>query len=207
MAIKTRNPRLEDLFSTPQRRTFSVAGITVLLTILMIFVVIRPSIVRILTQISENAERKEVLSKMDTKFKNIQSLVQIEETQTEAVTFLNDEIIPDSRREDEFIANLTVGAERLNVKVLSMGVAEDTEFKMREIPDNVQTYIFTTTIQANSIGVGNFIRLLEDFPRPINIIEISMQQVGDEALLYVTPDQNLKVSIKAVVYFWRTQES
>lgn len=202
MAIKTRNPRLQDLFSTPQRRTYSVAGITVVLTILMIFVVIRPSISRILTQISENNERKEVLSQMDAKFQNIQKLIQIEEDQAEAFELLNDEIVPDSRREDEFISNLTEGAENLGVEVLSIGVAEDNEFKTRDLPDNVETYILTITIQSDSIGGEKFIRLIEDFPRPINIIEVSMQKVGDEALRFVSPGKNLKLNIKAVVYFW-----
>ena len=208
MAIKTRNPRLSDLFETPKSSTYTVAGVTIFLTILMIFVVIRPSVSRILTQISENQKRQEVIDKLNQKFTNLQTLIQSEEKFQKELDFFDNEIFPDSRREDEFIANMSEGARILGVDMISVGVAEDTDSGNRELPENISTYYLTISIVGTAPKTESFVSFVELFPRTINITEIVTKKVDPKDVgENVSAEKTTKVDIKGVVYFWTDESS
>lgn len=202
MAIKKRNPRLQELFKTPERKTYTVAGATLLLTILMVFVVIRPSVSRMLTQIAENNERREVLGDMDQKLTNLENLIGIEEQRSLEIETLNNEILPDSRREDEFIANLAVGAEDAGLSLLSIGFADDISKLDVDFPSGVDAYILSVAVQGSREEIESFVNFLERFPRTVNITEFSISRLADDEVQKVGIENAIRADIQSVVYLW-----
>jgi hypothetical protein len=203
MAIKERNPLLAELFRTPQSRTYTVAGATLLLTVLMIFFVIRPSVSRILTQISENAERREILGQMNTKFSNLESLINKENTYSDQINTLDIEIIPDSRREDEFVANIAKGADTNGVSLLNIGVQPFQTTSVIEENPNIEKYVLTGSIRGERNEIEKFLEFLEAFPRTINIYDLVLSRIASEQANQDGGENSFRADFKAVVYLWK----
>ncbi len=190
MALKTFNPQLKALTKTPQRKTYTVALVTITIVVLMIFLAIRPAIVSIFDRLNENEEKMKLLQNMDQKYQAIVSLNRQEQSYSDELDLLND-VMPDKREEFFIEANLAKMASMSGLSVVSLSVNKDPRksvIKEEVLQNKVGFSYLYITVLGDKKDLVRFIELVENFPRPLNIATYS----------YV-PDNDGKAEIRASI--------
>ncbi|MBN1331559.1 type 4a pilus biogenesis protein PilO [Candidatus Dojkabacteria bacterium] len=181
MALSLTNPQFKKLTATPESRTYTVAVVTIVVIVLLVFFAIRPSIASVFDRLNENEDKREFIAKMEQKQANLVSLTN-KETQQAAQLELLDDAFPESRREDEMINVLTalVKSNRLELTSIDMASPEEKPNIDTDLDVNTKHSIITLVVNGERSNIWNLVDDLEKMNRIANLQKIGVSSRIDE---------------------------
>ncbi len=176
MGIFDKSLKLEALTETAERKTYTVALATVAVVIIMIFFAIRPAVVSIFDRLSENKEKRRVITQLDTKYESLLSLNKMESDRADTLGLL-DVSMPLGRMEEFVVANVMLMLQENNLRFQSISISESDKtpgVKTRlEYPKH-KSITTNLTVTGQRSNIVQLVKDLEDFPRIIHITRVTV---------------------------------
>ncbi|MBN2016510.1 hypothetical protein JW766_06810 [Candidatus Dojkabacteria bacterium] len=172
--MKAQNPRLAELFKTPQRKTYTLVGITTITVGLFIFATLRPTFIKIADLNKEIKDQEKFLAKIDKKLETVNYLInQKNLSQKELVYF--DEDFPTEGKGGFLVANLAALADNNDVALMSVEFKEVDEQEIVEITESESINILEVnmSIYGTLDNLEEYVEDLEIFPRIFDIRSVS----------------------------------
>jgi len=207
--MKVQNRQLKELFKTPQRKTYTMVGITAVTVGLFVFMTIRPTFIKIADLNKEIKDKETFLSKIEKKLETLNYLISQKETSsTELDVFLKD--FPEEEKGGFIVANLAQIAEQYDNVLKSIEfndeVDEDYEIGI-EFEDNVKIVQVDIVILGDLDDTESFIGYIETFPRIFDIQSIRYSKVDisdyeDNLENY----RSIQCNMTIFTYYWTDEE-
>lgn len=182
MALKLRNPQFKKLTETPQTKTYTVVGVSLIIVLLLTFFAIRPSISSVFAQLEKNKDKRDMLERMDKKYNNLISLSS-QEQEKQAELDLLAETMPGARQEEFIEANLEkiIIDQGLSIELISFDTRQvKAMLELDSLGVNTQYAELVITVGGERTEIIRLIREIENFPRPLNIKEVSIRSADSE---------------------------
>ena len=124
--MKKQSLQLKELFKTPQRKTYTMVGITALTVGLFIFLTIRPTFIKIADLNKEIKDKEIFLNKIEKKLENVNYLISKKESSTEELDiFLRD--FPEEVKGGFIVANIAAIADKHEIVVQRIEFSEEVD--------------------------------------------------------------------------------
>jgi Tfp pilus assembly protein PilO len=173
--MRVQNPRLRELFKTPKRKTYTLAGVTALIVGLFALLTLRPTFKKIADLNSEIDNKEKFLEKVDEKLGNLTYLIEQKELVTDELAYLEEDL-PTTTESGFLVANLSEAAKKRDIVFLSVEFEEEDEESQSLDIENAE-YLGSDLVQIRIKGgakdIENYISYLETFPRTLDIYSIS----------------------------------
>jgi|GEM_PF-6206844 len=199
MALTLRNPQLQKLTATPQRRTYTVIFATLLLVLLLVFFAIRPAVTSIFDRTSANKNKRKILGEMDTKYNNLLTLNSQEVDQAESLALLSSSI-PEQRDEDFLVANMHSMVEKNNLEFASISITDKVKKSVLTSSDlGIKTEVagFSLEVRGSRMDIIRLVEDMENFPKIINIYSISFAPAGE-----TYGSNTISANVQAEIYYF-----
>ncbi|MFC1780403.1 type 4a pilus biogenesis protein PilO [Patescibacteria group bacterium] len=203
--MKDQNPRLSELFKTPKRKTYTLAGITALTVGIFVFLTLRPTFVKIAELNREINDKSEFLEKIDDKLEAINSLISDKQSVTSELTYFAKDF-PEEKKTGFIVANLSEIAEEKSVDLMNVEIDDDideTELtNLDEISDVVVVEV-NISIEGSLSDIEKYIEHLENFPRILDVNLVNYSKVdlsrfeGD-----LSNYKPIRCSVSMYMYHW-----
>jgi Tfp pilus assembly protein PilO len=203
MALILSNPQFKKLTETPQRKTYTVVFATLILIILMIFLAVRPAIGSIFNRTSENKAKNDILTKMDTKYQNLQILNNERNNKNDSLVLL-DEAMPQSRQEEFLVANVKSLAQESDLQVTAINinrVAGKSILEENAVGMNTKVSGVGLEVRGRRTNINNFVEKLENFPKILNIRSVVIMPTGGAEF----GASSFNGNIQAEFYYYSTE--
>jgi Tfp pilus assembly protein PilO len=205
MALGIQNKQLQKLMETPQGKTYTVLGVTIITVLIMFMLAIRPAYISITNRISENNKKQEYIDEANNKIGDLQELNNQANTYDDAINYLNNFFLDDTAKEAFTIGNIINIADNRNLTIDFIRVDEAEPLPENEFEDVSDLDILAqNTITINARGsISNtrlFIQDLENLGEIMNIENINLSIEEEE------DDDNWRLSVQANFYFWDTND-
>lgn len=204
--MKLQNPQLRGLFKTPQRKTYTLGGVTIIVVALFILFTIRPTFVKIGELNKEIAENREFLEDLEIKYDTLTTLIQKKQEASGDIAYF-ETAFPEAKRSGFMVANLAAIAEQ-NGLVLSyvefkdVDQEEETFFEIENI-DRVIVSKVNLSLKGDLNDIENFVRHMEKFPRIYDIISVSYEKEDISESRYSTETYYpLECFISSYIFEW-----
>lgn len=203
--MKNKNPRLSELFKTPKRRTYTLAGITALTVGIFVFFTLRPTFVKIAELNKEISDKREFLEEIDVKLDAINFLISERRSVTSELTCFA-ESFPEEKKTGFIVANLSEIAEIKNVDLMNVEIDDDideTELTNLDELGSAVAVKVNINVEGSLSDLEKYIEHLENFPRILDIDLISYSKVdlsrfeGDLANY-----KPIRCNISVYMYHW-----
>ncbi|MDD3648192.1 MAG: hypothetical protein PHS44_06895 [Candidatus Dojkabacteria bacterium] len=173
------NPSLTELFKTPRRKTYTLAGFTAITVGLFAFFALRPTFVKIADLNAEIKDKKEFLVKIDDKLTTVNDLIQQKQSVSQELVYF-DKALPEDKKAGFLVANLAEIAEKydiLLVSVESKAVESDKQVSMSiDIPPGILLESVNVSLEGEIDSIEKYLEHLELFPRILDVVSISYRK-------------------------------
>jgi len=173
------NPQLRSLLKTPERKTYTIAGITAITIGIFIFFSLKPTLEKIAELRGEINEKRNFLESVQSKLVTVNNLITQKQEISQELPFFNS-VFPDEKKSGFITANLAEMASRDKVILISV------EFDSKTKPERIfldEVGIVNTTVERVNISIEgemsdieNYIKDLESFPMIMNIESFSFSK-------------------------------
>lgn len=197
------------LSNTKEGQSYTVAGITFLLIVLVLVFGVIPSLSATVEQMSENQVRRDTLEALDQKIYNLGQLsFQYNEKQRVV------QIFNDSFREGfdhEYVVKLINDAiVRNQIFFASISFTEvDPNFQenaisenIRNLDNNVKAYTISLRVEGRKDSLVNFVRELENSKYIFNIESISLSGNDDTTVFDIQEGREFSLNLQIQTYYW-----
>lgn len=200
------NPRLQEVFKTPKRKTYTTAVITALIVGLFIFFTIRPTFQKIANLNKEIKEKEEFRAKINSKLNRVQSLLNKQREVSEGLIYFQEDF---SKKEKSgfVVANLAAIADKFEVDLMNINFGDPVdEDEMVELDssDDVVGISVSVNLEGDTKSIEEFIQYLEGFPKIIDVRNVSYSKndlsTFDEDL---EEFKSIRSSVNMYIYYWK----
>ncbi|MBU0976251.1 MAG: hypothetical protein ABIE03_07525 [Patescibacteria group bacterium] len=179
------NPSLTELFKTPKRKTYTLAGITALTVGVFVFFALKPTFVKIADLNAEIKDKKEFLAKIDDKLTTVNDLIQQKQSVSQELVYF-DKALPEDKKSGFLVANLAEIAESYDVLLVSVeskDVESEKQVSMQiERPQGVLIENVNVSLEGEMSSIEKYLKHLETFPRIFDVINIGYRKNDPSAL-------------------------
>lgn len=172
--MRLQNPRLSELFKTPQRKTYTLTAITAFMVGVFLLFAIRPTFLKIAELNSEIKQKEELLAKIEKKLEILNYLIREKQSvDTELEAF--DKSFPVEEKTGFIVANLARVAEKYNIDLMSVEFEKPTQEILLDVEnvESVNVLVVRVSIEGSLNDVQGYISYFEFFPRIFDIQTIS----------------------------------
>jgi Tfp pilus assembly protein PilO len=206
--MRIQNPRLSELFKTPQRKTYTMTVITAVTVGVFLLFAIRPTFLRIAQLNREIDEKETFLSQIEQKMEILNSLIR--DKQSVSVELETFELsLPLEEKTGFMVANLAEIAKKYNVDLMSIEF-ERPEGDLQLVVENAE-WINSTQVKVNVEGgpssIQGFVEYLETFPRIIDVDTISYSRMDiTDYSQNLDEYREMSCSINFYMYNWLSEQ-
>jgi len=207
--MKKQSLQLKELFKTPQRKTYTMVGITALTVGLFIFLTIRPTFIKIADLNKEIKDKEIFLNKIEKKLENVNYLISKKESSTEELDiFLRD--FPEEVKGGFIVANIAAIADKHEIVVqrieFSEEVDEDYEIGVT-LEENMKVVEVNSTFLGDLDDLESCMESIESFPRifdikSVNYSKVDLRDYEDNIEDY----KPIQCRITFYTYYWTEEE-
>lgn len=204
MARSTLNQRLNALLSTRQNQSYALILVTIFIVLILIGVGVFPIISSILYQTEQNALKSEVLTRMETKERNLRTLISTESQKREVSLALN-AALPDKLLQSEILDSLNELVERNEVELIFVSFADIQDRRVIQelfsLPNPMYAKTLTIGLNGSRSGLQEFFAELEDLRRVTNVLTVSLSRREANDLVPIPVGKEYTLNVQAEIYF------
>lgn len=160
-----------EAFKTPQRKSYTIVGLTIITVAFFIVFAIKPTISKI-ASIQTNTKALENLEiKIDDKLKTLDHLIAQKDSNKENLVLL-DRYFPEDRDTALLVANFEKISERYSLLLTSVNFDVATERVIAtQYPNLTNVGVLETkiSVEGDLTSIQNFVKHLEEYPRVMYI--------------------------------------
>lgn len=207
--MKVQNRQLKELFKTPQRKTYTMVGVTAVTVGLFVFLTIRPTFIKIADLNKEIQDKETFLSKIEKKLETLNYLISQKETSsTELEVFLKD--FPEEEKGGFIVANLAQIAEQYDniLKSITFNDELDSDYEIGiEYEENIKIVQVDIVILGDLDDIEKFVEYIETFPRIFDIksVRYSREDLNDYED-NIEDYKSIQCSMSLYTYYWTDGE-
>lgn len=170
--------------NTPQKRTYTLLGVTFITFALLMWFAVRPTIETILELNNKIKMFKETAQELEFKYQNLLRLTDQYQKPTseggykEAIEFFDVYVLPNTGEIPVLIANINEYSKITGVTLKTIQAGEVKE------SSSTKSYSFIISVDGSLEDIGNFIGRLEAFPRLLRITNVSIISNSNEFSTY-----------------------
>lgn len=207
--MKIQNPRLNELFKTPKRKTYTLVGISTLLVGAFILLSLRPTFIKI-NDIRREIKDKEIfLERLDSKLEKMNYLINQRQSVIEELAYFEEDF-PIDIKGGFIVANLAAIASEVDVDLMSVEFEEvdDEEISFdTEGGEYVIPLVIKLSIEGNRQNIEDYTEYLEAFPRIFDIKSLSYSQADFSRFEGELEDYKpFRCGIEIYAYYWGGEE-
>jgi Tfp pilus assembly protein PilO len=203
--MERQNPLLRELFKSPERKTYSLAGITALIVGVFALFVLRPTLLKVVSLNREIKDKKAFLSKIEDKRKTLNNLIAEKQPLSEEIAFFEEDF-PTETKGGFLVANMSAIAQKFNLDLMNIEFKTnevDSTQTETELPQNVDYVQVDMTVEGDTNGIESFTEYLEGFPRILDIRSVNYSSIDlSEFREDVQQYKPLSGNIQLYVYMW-----
>lgn len=203
--MKIQNPKLRELFKTPKRKTYTLAGITAITVGIFVFFTIRPTFVKIADLNKEIKDKQEFLSTVENKLETLNYLISQKQSVSQELSYFEEDL-PTEEKGGFIIANLAAIAEKQDLDLIGVEFDE-------ELSENVQLDVENSgslrivevdlRLEGDFTNLEKYVGYLENFPRifdirSINYEKLDLSEFQDDLESY----KPIECNISIYVFHW-----
>lgn len=188
--------------STPQKSTFSLAIVTILIVIFMTLVAIRPAVTSVIKQYNNNKERRQLIQKQNLKLDNIKKALEKMNDYSFNIELL-EESSPLNYDSEYIVQNVSDFVDKNSGLKISGIKFEYRQNMLTEVDPSIGIINVEVTFDSDIDGALALMEFVENFPRVLNIHDASFSattentgilpingSINFDAYYYIT-DQNI----------------
>ena len=176
--LKIQNPQLRDLFKTPKRKTYTLAGVTALTVGIFIFLSLRPTFIKIAHLNREIKDKQEFLNQLDDKLEDINYLISQKSSVAQELNYFHEDF-PTEEKSGFLVANFAAIADKFSIDLISVEFeevdSEDLQFDMENI-ESIGVVQGNVRLEGNLADIESYVDHLESFPRILDVQSIVYSQ-------------------------------
>lgn len=195
--------RLNELLSTSQNKSYFVAAVTVLFTVIMALVGIIPAYSAFSFQNEENERRDILIEKLEKKLKTSQSLSTEYNNKGDLVEYFS-EVFPSEPNQ----ANIVDVVEEIAVSNssrllrLTFNKNPSPSFTQKSFEQQIQSQQVNATIEGSQIALLNVIKDVENSRRNLNINSMSLSRKNVEELTQEDVGFEYTITLQMEYYYF-----
>lgn len=207
--MKVQNRQLKELFKTPQRKTYTMVGVTAVTVGLFVFLTIRPTFIKIADLNKEIQDKETFLSKIEKKLETLNYLITQKETSSDELDiFLKD--FPTEEKGGFIVANIAQVAEQYDNVLKSIEFSDeiDEDYELGiTYEENIEIVQVNIVLLGNLDDMEAFIEYIEGFPRMFDIqsIRYSREDINDYED-NIEDYKPIRCSMSIFTYYWTDEE-
>lgn len=189
--------QFKQMLETPQGKTFSTAGLSIVTVIILFFIVMRPATTSITNRLLENDTRREYIAQAKNKKLDLEKLSEQSNKNENNIKLLN-KYLPEKPTESFVVGNITAiilneGLTLMNLRVtpisdIDIGIAVDSS--------NIKQNSMELVITGDLLKIESFISKLEAMPKSLNIESVSYNSISE------SETGGWQANIKLIFYFF-----
>lgn len=161
---------------TPSKKSFILLTSTLIFTLIIYLLVISPTLIKITQIYKDLADNNSYIKKQESKLENLRSLSSsIYEMNTNGDIEKLSTIFVKKPEADDIIANITNLAFEKNILIKSINISEEKNPKLT----NTMHLNFNMVLDGDFENISQFIKIIEDYPRPFVINFLNFQQTKE----------------------------
>jgi len=170
--------------ATPQRKSYTILGVSIITFALLMWLAVRPTIITIIEINKKIGEFKETAQELDIKYQNLLRLTDqyekplAEGGYREAIDFFQKYVLPNKDSVLTLIGNINKYSEQAAINLKSITQEESKE------EGNIKYLTFKLSIEGSLENIKRFIKMLEDFPRPLSLESINISVNEKDKTVY-----------------------
>jgi Tfp pilus assembly protein PilO len=199
-ATTTRRINVRKVLATTQGQTYAVAGATIFIVILMVFLAIRPAFLSISDQNAKNDVKRAYLDQLTEFENNLKILAQQKSDMQAQIDELN-MVVPD-KRNDEFVAanvNAIVQKYQVQLRILTFEKSVETKDPKLAGYPSLLAVPMRLSVSGSLSNLQLFLAELETFPLPISVSAIGYSGTDIQA---IDPLKQIDLDIDAQYYYF-----
>jgi len=198
--------RLNQLLSTGKNKSFATGGITILFVVAMSIIGVIPAISSLGQQSEDNQKRDDLISKLDQKLTDLQTLTLAQESNVDIVEYF-DTIMPEGEKQEETINFLNSLALKRSIYITNFRFDRDS----RELFDNISiTYgekivpqYLSITTSGDREAILGFMKDVEQSARILDVQDFSINRVPLTDSKGIVAGTTLNLNLKFIIYFYQ----
>ncbi len=197
------NPLLEELFKTPQRKTYTLLGVTILVVAFFLIFAIRPTFKKIAELNNELREKRVFHEKVRSKLKTLNELIAKKQSVANELKYFEEDL-PTDLNSGFIVANLAEIASKKDLQLSSVAFMESkSSEEQKSVIPNIESAYVSIGIEGDIVQIEEYVKYLEEFPRIFDITSISYTK--NDISMYGEDIQNFrpyKCNITLRVFIW-----
>lgn len=201
MEGKTNVQQLLEYLETKKGKTYFIGVITIVTVSIMLMFAIVPAIKSITDKVAQNKVRQEYLAVLNKREDIIKGLLSEEESSLDEISFL-EELLPDRRNDEYFLANINRIALNNNNVVLSSKFGNETSSKFKLKGSNdlfLKEVPITLNVQGTIYSLGEFLQQIEEFPSIVSVDNITFTNKN----IRPTNGRDILLSLQVNYYYYQ----
>lgn len=195
--------QLQDfLLSTSQGRSYVVIGATLLLSMIALFGVVLPAIGATISQLTENADRSEFLTKISEHYSNVEQLAAAENQKQSTISRFY-QVFPESHDQAALIDQIDALAEQSQVLVNNINFSEKDQKRnlsqLYKVSPKVRAYNMNLSAEGRLQSLTDFVSAVEQSRLIVNVRNLTLQPEEDRA---ATDEPVFILNLQGEYYFW-----
>lgn len=189
--------QFRQMLETPQGKTFSTAGLSIVTVIILFFIVMRPATTSITNRLLENDTRRDYIAQAKSKKGDLEKLSEQSNKNENNIKLLN-KYLPEKPTESFVVGNITAIVVNEGLKLTNLRVTpiSDIDIGIAIDSPNIKQNSMELVINGDLSKIESFISKLETLPKSLNIESISYNSVSEEGT------GGWQANIKLTFYFF-----
>lgn len=205
MAIRSNlYTRINALLSTRQRQSYALIVITIFITFVLIVLGVFPIISSILFQVEQNTSKGLILEQMETKERNLRTLINTE-SQKHEVTLALDAALPNTLDQSGFLETINELVDDHQAVLVFASFADIQDRRiLREIfnlATDMQGKTVTIGIYGSRAGLQSLLADIEELRRVANVLNFSLARRESNDIEVIPVGQEYSLTVQAEIYF------
>ncbi|MDQ6985572.1 MAG: hypothetical protein Q9M91_02065 [Candidatus Dojkabacteria bacterium] len=200
--------RLDQYLANSQKKSYFVAAVTLVFTLVIFLFGIRPAITASIRQYNDNKERTDVIVQLESKLDSLKSLTEQESLNADVIDYFRF-LLPSKDRGDYIFDELTTYLNSNNIEISSIQwVRNDDQFEQLSgfLLDPPVVSRLVNIQGSTEIGdLVSFLNIIEESRRIYNVRSLQIFPVNSETLDLFSDLKPFTFNLEVQYFYWNDE--